>query len=405
VAVIRVHLPDTGPPSVADGQPAPTGASGTAVSSGADSPATVGSPATDRSYDIVCGRDLLAMIGPVVAAAGGRRAVLICDAAIAATHGSRVAATLLAAGVELVRIEVPSGEASKSVAGASRLWEACAAACVDRSTHVVAVGGGVTGDLAGFVAATFARGLPVWQVPTTLVAQVDSAIGGKTGINLAAGKNLVGAFWQPRGVFADIDTLATLPAREFVSGLAEVAKYGMIFDPDFFSWLETSAELLLARDPAAVEYAVERSAALKGMVVERDERETRGLRAALNYGHTFAHAYETALGYGTVLHGEAVAIGMARAARLACSLARISPEAVIRQDRLLERLGLPISAAAWEAATPRGQTVSPELLLDIMARDKKSVGGQLRFVLPDRIGRVELVAGIDPLLVSQCLAD
>jgi len=359
----------------------------------------------DRSYDIVCGRDLLATVGPAVAAAGGRRAVLICDATIAATHGGRVAASLIASGLELVQLEVPSGEASKSISGAARIWEACAAAAVDRSTHVVAVGGGVTGDLAGFVAATFARGIPVWQVPTTLVAQVDSAIGGKTGINLSAGKNLVGAFWQPRGVVADIDTLATLPAREYVSGLAEVVKYGMIFDPDFFSWLETSSAALLARDPAAVEHAVERSAALKARAVEQDERETSGLRAALNYGHTFAHAYETAFGYGTLLHGEAVAIGMARAARLACRLGRIPQDVVIRQDRLLERLGLPISTAQIGTQTPTGRSVSPETLLEIMARDKKSVGGRLRFVLPCRIGLVELVAGVDPLIVSPILMD
>ena len=364
-----------------------------------------GSGSYDRSYDIVCGRDLLATVGPAVATAGGRRAVLVCDAAIAATHGSRVAAGLAAAGVEFEQVDVPSGEAAKSVAGAARLWEALAAAAVDRATHVVAVGGGVTGDLAGFVAATFARGLPVWQVPTTLVAQVDSAIGGKTGINLSAGKNLVGAFWQPRGVVADIDTLATLPMREYRSGLAEVVKYGMIFDPDFFAWLEASAEPLLARDPAAVEHAVERSAALKALVVERDERETSGLRAALNYGHTFAHAYETACGYGTLLHGEAVAIGMARAARLACRLGRLPQDVVARQDRLLERLQLPTSIAALGVTPPGRPAESPETLLEIMARDKKSVGGRLRFVLPDRIGRVELVAGVDPLVVRAVLLD
>jgi len=356
------------------------------------------SRADDRSYDIVCGRGLLSSVGPAVAASGGRRAVIICDVAVAATHGRQVAASFHAVGIEPLFHDVPSGESSKSIVGASRLWDACAAAAVDRDTHVIAVGGGVTGDLAGFVAATFARGLAVWQVPTTLVAQVDSAIGGKTGINLPAGKNLVGAFWQPRGVFADIDTLATLPAREYVSGLAEIVKYGMIFDADFFAWLEAAAGSLLAREAGAVEHAVERSVALKAAVVEQDEREISGLRAALNYGHTFAHALETAAGYGTLLHGEAVAIGMARAARLACRLGRIPQDLVSRQDRLLETLGLPISLATLgplEAAA----------LVAIMARDKKSIGGRLRFVLPDRLGHVELVAGIDPLLVGQALAD
>jgi 3-dehydroquinate synthase len=361
-----------------------------------------GSGAPDRSYDIVCGRGLLATVGPAVAAAGGTRAVIICDAAVATTHGRQVLASLQAVGIEPLCHDVPSGESSKSIGGASRLWDAFAAAAIDRDTHVVAVGGGVTGDLAGFVAATFARGLAVWQVPTTLVAQVDSAIGGKTGINLSAGKNLVGAFWQPRGVFADIDTLATLPTREYVSGLAEVVKYGVIFDADFFAWLEAEAESLLARKASVLEHAVERSAALKAGVVEQDEREISGLRAALNYGHTFAHALETAAGYGTLLHGEAVAIGMARAARLACRLGRISEDFVARQDRLLNSLGLPISLPIFTAALGPLEASS---LVAIMARDKKSVGGRLRFVLPDRLGHVELVAGIDPALVGQVLAD
>ena len=341
-----------------------------------------------------------------MAAAGGTRAVIICDAAVTTTHGRQVAASLQAVGIEPLCHDVPSGESSKSIVGASRLWDAFAAAAVDRDTHVVAVGGGVTGDLAGFVAATFARGLAVWQVPTTLVAQVDSAIGGKTGINLSAGKNLVGAFWQPRGVFADIDTLATLPTREYVSGLAEVVKYGVIFDADFFAWLEAEAESLLARKAGVLEHAVERSAALKAGVVEQDEREISGLRAALNYGHTFAHALETAAGYGTLLHGEAVAIGMARAARLAWRLGRISEDLVARQDRLLNSLGLPISLPiSLVTSSAALGTLEASSLVAIMARDKKSVGGRLRFVLPDRLGHVELVAGIDPALVGQVLAD
>jgi 3-dehydroquinate synthase len=351
----------------------------------------------DRSYEIACGSGLLGTVGGLVHRAGGRRAVVITDAAVAATHAAAVAASLEAAGVERTVLTVPSGEPSKSAATAGRLWAELARLAVDRATHVVAVGGGVVGDLAGFVAATFARGLPVWQVPTTLVAQVDSAIGGKTGINLEAGKNLVGAFWQPRGVIADIDTLATLPDREFVSGLAEVVKYGMILDAAFFDWLEREAPEILARRPDRLAEAVERSAALKARVVEQDERETSGLRAALNYGHTFGHAYETAAGYGRLLHGEAVSIGMARAARLAVLLGRIDPGAVARQDRLLAGFGLPTSPDAAGA-------IGPDELLAIMARDKKALGGRLRFVLPDRIGRVELVGNIEPALVRQALA-
>ncbi len=351
---------------------------------------------TDRSYEILCGSGLLPQVGGLIRAAGASRAFVIADAAVASSHAAAVEASLEAASVNHATFVVPSGETSKSLTMLGRIWDDMARLALDRKTHVVAVGGGVVGDLAGFAAASFARGLTVWQVATTLVAQVDSAIGGKTGINLSAGKNLVGAFWQPRGVIADIDTLATLPPREFTSGLAEVVKYGMILDAEFFAWLEANADRLAARDPAAVAHAVQRSAALKADVVERDERETSGLRAALNYGHTFGHAYETAAGYGALLHGEAVAIGMARAARLALLMGRIGQEIVGRQDDLLLRLGLPIApqpAAGFE----------DDQLLAIMGRDKKALDGRLRFVLPDRIGRVELVDGVAPALVRQAL--
>jgi 3-dehydroquinate synthase len=351
----------------------------------------------DRSYDIVCGRGILGQVGGRLSATGGRRAVVIADAAVSATHGRQVAESLAASGIQVLPVEIPAGEGSKSVAEAGRVWGLLADHAVDRNTHVVAVGGGVVGDLAGFVAATFARGIPVWQVPTTLVAQVDSAIGGKTGINLPAGKNLVGAFWQPSGVFADIDALATLPHREYVSGLAEVVKYGMIFDPDFFAWLEANAADLVARSPEPLMHAVERSAALKAAVVERDEREITGARAALNYGHTFAHAFETAAGYGRLLHGEAVAIGMSCAARLAADMGRLATDIPARQDALVARLGLPVSLAGV------GPLDGDELLA-IMARDKKSLDRRLRFVLPSRIGAVALVGDVDEALVRRVLA-
>jgi 3-dehydroquinate synthase len=353
------------------------------------------SPA-DRSYDIVVGSGVLGSIGPAVAATGAGRVVVIADAAVAASHAAATVASLKAVGIDVATVTVPSGEGTKSIDALARLWNEMAGLAVDRLTHIVGVGGGVVGDLAGFAAATFGRGLPVWHVPTTLVAQVDSAIGGKTGINLAAGKNLVGSFWQPRGVIADVDTLATLPDREFKSGLAEVVKYGMILDADFFDWLETNSGAILSRNAATLWYLVSRSASLKAGVVERDERETSGLRAILNYGHTFAHAYETAAGYGTLLHGEAVAIGMVSAAALARALGRIGPPIEIRQQRLLQAFDLPV-------AIPSGAAFAADSLLSVMARDKKTVDGRLRFVLPTRIGHVELVSGIDPAAVRAIL--
>jgi len=321
---------------------------------------------------------------------------MIVDEAVVEPHATAVVDGMEQAGLASDLLTVPAGEASKSLAEAGRLWEALAQRGVDRQTVIVAVGGGVVGDLAGFVAAGFARGIPCWQIPTTLVAQVDSAIGGKTGINLAAGKNLVGAFWQPQGVLADIDTLATLRGREFTSGLAEVVKYGMILDAEFFAWLESNTTAIVAREPAAIVEVVHRSAALKAYVVERDERELTGLRACLNYGHTFAHAFETATGYGTLLHGEAVSLGMVAAARLACALGRIDESVADRQLRLLEQLDLPVSTESLTG-------ISDDHLLAIMARDKKTLHGQLRFVLPDRIGQVELVAGVTPEAASAAI--
>ena len=357
----------------------------------------VGSPPPDRSYAIHVGSGILGQTGSLLATAGSRRAVVIADAAVVEPHAATIVTGLEHAGLDADLLTVPSGEASKSLIEAGRLWESLAQLGIDRQTVVVAVGGGVVGDLAGFVAAGFARGIPCWQVPTTLVAQVDSAIGGKTGINLAAGKNLVGAFWQPHGVIADIDTLTTLPAREFTSGLAEVVKYGMILDADFFAWLEDNAAAIVARESAAICQIVRRSAELKAFVVERDEREQTGLRACLNYGHTFAHAFETGTGYGTLLHGEAVSLGMVAAARLAASLGRIAEPVVTRQLELLKQLDLPV-------VTDTLHGISDDTLLAIMARDKKALHGQLRFVLPDRIGQVELIEGVDHAAAAAAIA-
>jgi len=343
-------------------------------------------PAT-RSYIIHVGDTILQDIGVLLANDSVQRAVVVSDQAVSATHGKTVTEVLQDASITLDHLSIPSGEASKSLAESERLWNEFARLKIDRKTAILAVGGGVVGDLTGFVAATFSRGLRFWQVPTTLVAQVDSAIGGKTGVNLPAGKNLVGAFWQPRGVVADISTLTTLPDREYVSGLAEVVKYGMILDAEFFHWLEDNALPVRDREKRSVAHIVRRSAELKTFVVERDEREITGLRACLNYGHTFAHAFETATGYGTLLHGEAVSLGMMAAASLACSMNRIDQLVVDRQQKLLEALGLPVSTTTLNG-------IKDDDLLGVMSRDKKNVGGKLRFILPSTIGEVETVDNV-----------
>jgi 3-dehydroquinate synthase len=245
---------------------------------------------------------------------------------------------------------------------------------------VVAVGGGVVGDLAGFVAATFNRGLDLLMVPTTLLAMVDSSVGGKVGINHPRGKNLIGAFHQPAGVLIDTALLDTLPDREYRSGLAEVVKYGVILDAELFAWLEAHAAGVRDRRPDAVRHIVGRSCRLKADVVERDERELTGLRAVLNYGHTFAHAFETVAGYGTWLHGEAVAAGMVCASRLAELRGLVGADVTARQVRLLEAFGLPTAPLAW----------SIDELVAVMRTDKKAEAGRLRFVLPTRLGEVRL---------------
>jgi 3-dehydroquinate synthase len=320
--------------------------------------------------------------------------VLITDSGVRQPHGEIVGRSLTASGIRSDLVEVPAGEASKSVAQAERLWKELIELKSDRKTAIVAVGGGVIGDLAGFVAATFARGLAFVQIPTTLLAHVDSSVGGKVGVNLPTAKNIVGAFWQPAGVLIDLDTLATLPQREYRSGLAEVVKYGVILDADFFAYLEAHAAELAARDPAVLEHVISRSCRLKSDVVERDERELTGLRAVLNYGHTFCHAIETVSGYGTYLHGEAVAIGMVCASRLAERMGRVGADLTVRQVSLLASLGLPTVIG----------NLDPDALLEAMQRDKKTEHGQLRFVLPSRLGAVEVVGGVDKQLVRAVLA-
>jgi len=349
----------------------------------------------DRSYDIQIDHGNLHQLAAFVQQ---RRkcahAVVITDENVAPLHAKTAAALLTAAGIRADLIAVPAGEASKSVAQAEKLWNELARLKTDRKTIVVAVGGGVVGDLAGFIAATYARGLEFVQVPTTLLAQVDSSVGGKVGINLPAAKNIVGAFWQPVGVLIDLDCLATLPEREYRAGLAEVVKYGVILDTAFFAYLEGHVEALNNRNPQALEHIVTRSCQLKAQVVERDEREETGARAILNYGHTFCHAIETVTGYNRFLHGEAVAIGMVCASRLAQSLGRIDAELSERQKKLLDQLRLPTEVPG---------DVDSRQLLAAMQHDKKAEQGRLRFVLSRQLGAVELVGDVPSSLVESAM--
>lgn len=292
---------------------------------------------------------------------------------------------LTAAGFRVETSLIPAGEPSKNLFTAAFQYDRLADMTADRRTAVVAVGGGVVGDLAGFVAATYNRGLPLLMVPTTLLAMVDSSVGGKVGVNHPKGKNLIGAFHQPAGVWIDGSTLDTLPMREYRSGLAEVVKYGVILDAELFAYLEANAPAVLAKDPKTVRHIIARSCRLKADVVEKDEREETGLRAILNYGHTFGHAFEAVGGYGAWLHGEAVAAGMVCAMRLAERLGRVGPEWGERQVKLLTAFGLPTSVKPeWPV----------DSLLDSMRRDKKNQGGKLRFVLPKAGGGVELVGDV-----------
>lgn len=319
--------------------------------------------------------------------------LLLADEAVGADWGRPVARKLAETGIKVDTLEIPSGEPSKSLEQLARIWQWMLECGADRRSVVAALGGGVTGDLAGFAAATFTRGVRFVQLPTTLLAMVDSSVGGKTGINLPAAKNMVGAFWQPSLVLIDTDVLATLPERSYLSGLAEVIKYGVIDDADFFQWLETEAASLVERQPDAVRQAVAESCRSKARVVGEDERETSGRRAILNYGHTFAHAIEATAGYGELLHGEAVAIGMQMAARLAVDLA-MAPESLLQRQRgLIEACGLPTTLASAD----------PGEMIPVMRRDKKVAHGKLRFVLPSALGSVQLVSDVDETAVAKAI--
>jgi 3-dehydroquinate synthase len=337
-----------------------------------------------RSYDVVVGLDVLDEVGARLADLGfaGRCGVVTSDR-VAPLYRGRVERALALAGFDPTVVEVPDGEAHKTLTTLATVLDAFLRAGAERRMPIVALGGGVVGDLAGFAAATLLRGVPVVQVPTTLLAQVDAAIGGKTAVDHGVGKNLVGAFHQPRLVLADVGVLATLPRRELRAGLAEVVKYGVIGDTELFARIEADPAAVLTTDPAVLVPIVAACARHKAAVVAADEREERGERAVLNFGHTVGHAVETVTGYGRFLHGEAVAIGMVAAARVSRSLGLCDAATVDRIRQVLERLELPVE-------------LPPELpraaLAAAIGADKKAAAGEIRFVAVEQVGRVRLVS-------------
>ncbi|ABO49556.1 3-dehydroquinate synthase [Desulforamulus reducens MI-1] len=335
----------------------------------------------NRSYPIYIASAILDKIGTYLSEQPlGKKVLLVTDQQVAPLYAPRVIESLKNAGFKVAVAEIPAGEPSKTLEQASRLYDLAFDHALDRQSSVIALGGGVVGDLAGFVAATYMRGVPFIQIPTTLLAQVDSSVGGKVAVNHSRGKNMIGAFYQPQMVMIDVATLQTLPERELKAGLAEVIKYGVIWDGSFFTWLEKNYSRILNLDTTALEQVAETCCKIKASVVEQDERE-QGCRAILNYGHTVGHAIESLSGYGTYLHGEAVAMGMISAARLALNEGILSQQDFERIYRLISAVGLPTEL-------PRG--LGPQDIIDSMYHDKKTVLGKLVFVLPRSLGQVDI---------------
>lgn len=338
------------------------------------SPLTLQVDLGERSYPILIGPGLLAE-GAWCSHISGRRVTIVTNTVVAPLYLDKVSAALRAAGKEVTSVVLPDGEEEKNWAGLMLIFDALLREQCDRKTTLLALGGGVVGDMTGFAAACYMRGVPFVQMPTTLLAQVDSSVGGKTGINHPLGKNMIGAFYQPQAVIADTATLDTLPGRELSAGLAEVIKHGAIIDAAFFDWIEANIAKLLARDGQALTYAIARSCEIKADVVRQDEREG-GLRAILNFGHTFGHAIESGLGYGQWLHGEAVGCGMVMAADLSCRLGYLDSASRDRIRALVEAARLPVVAP----------DLGTERWLELMQVDKKNEGGQIKFILLKPLG-------------------
>jgi len=347
----------------------------------------------ERAYPIHIGGGLLAQPGLILPHIKSSQAVVVTNTTVGPLYLERVHGLLSQNGIKVLPIVLPDGEAYKNTDSLQQIYDALLSHRMERKATLIALGGGVIGDLTGFAAATYLRGVPFIQIPTTLLAQVDSSVGGKTGINHPLGKNMIGAFYQPQVVLADTDTLNTLPDRELSAGLAEIIKYGLIRDLPFLSWLETNMDKLLARDPAALAYAIHRSCLNKAEVVAADEHES-GNRALLNLGHTFGHAIENGMGYGVWLHGEAVGTGMIMAAELSQRLGWLSAADVARAKTLILKARLP--------------AVAPNLgfdkYLDLMGLDKKVEGGKIRFVLLKALGDAVVSADVPQALLKETIA-
>jgi 3-dehydroquinate synthase len=347
----------------------------------------------DRSYDIQIGAGLLGEAATWQGLPSATAALIVTNTTVAPLYAARLSASLAAHYRAVFEVVLPDGEEHKDWTTLNRIFDALLSHGCDRKTVLFALGGGVVGDMAGFAAASYMRGVPFVQVPTTLLAQVDSSVGGKTAINHPLGKNMIGAFYQPERVVCDLDTLSTLPARELSAGLAEVIKYGPIADLAFLDWIEANIEALMRRERAALAHAVRRSCEIKAEVVGQDEREA-GLRAILNFGHTFGHAIESGLGYGKWLHGEAVGCGMVMAMHLSRRLGLVDEAFVQRVTALIARAGLPIV----------GPALGAERYLELMRIDKKAEAGQIRFVVVERPGQAAVRTAPDDV-VRQVLAD
>ncbi len=347
----------------------------------------------DRSYQIHIGSGLIDAANAFEGLPGSQSALIVSNETVAPLYLDRLVASLVNRYRTVHSVVLPDGEAHKHWGTLNLIFDKLLQRQCDRKTVLYALGGGVVGDMTGFAAACYMRGVPFVQVPTTLLAQVDSSVGGKTGINHPMGKNMVGAFYQPLRVICDLDTLATLPLRELSAGLAEVIKYGPIADMAFFEWIEGNMEALMARHDGALAFAVKRSCEIKARVVGQDERES-GLRAILNFGHTFGHAIEAGMGYGAWLHGEAVGCGMVMAARLSLSLGLVDQVFLSRLESLVRKAGLPVVAPVLDANDNVGR------YMELMRVDKKAEGGAIRFVVIDGPGRARLQEVPDELVAE-----